>query len=376
MPEVLTGLGLAGLVVVYGLATLFCLVQPIWSIVDCIDSDRDRESKVLLAVAIFFTWGIGSLIYGLFFARSGNLQKFTIVATLVLAIMTVVSFGSCVSGITHLAQENAALVEQHEQEARQRAADFVPKRIERDAVEPFHALLVARTSRYSSTTALATFTLDGPEPSSARDVRGGVRHISHDAGNGRTFALTAQEFGALSPSTGEFIQIAVDPSFDFSWPKGLAWHPESKRVIVMTSHVYTHLFSYDPTTSGWEQLPAKFRDLSIAGLAWIPNEEMFFALSVDAGATELSRLQRFNQLGSNLGPIGLDQPIPLADGRDSERAQLHHSSGMLVLMLPPYDDAEPSAPDRIFVIHPGSGSVFASMPAEVLTPSSADPGVE
>jgi len=70
MPEILTGLGIFGLVTVCALASLFCLFQPIWALVDCVDSDRDRETKVLVTVAILFTWGLGSLVYGIFFAKS------------------------------------------------------------------------------------------------------------------------------------------------------------------------------------------------------------------------------------------------------------------------------------------------------------------
>ena len=114
MPEVLTGLGVLGLVAAVALASLFCLVQPVWALIDCVDSNRDRESKVLISIAIFFTWGVGSLVYGLFFARSRNLRGFTVVAMLVLMGLGVASFGSCVSGIATQARRAASLAEERQ----------------------------------------------------------------------------------------------------------------------------------------------------------------------------------------------------------------------------------------------------------------------
>jgi hypothetical protein len=366
LPAMLAGLGILGLLGVLALASLFCLVQPVWALVDCVDSDRDGETKVLLSIAIFFTWGLGSLVYGLFFARSANLRRFTIVASLVLAAITVASFGSCVSGMATHARRVATRAEERRAEMERRAASFRPAAVDANAVAPFHAILFARTGPHSATTALAEFTLAGPVPSSARDVRGGVRHVSHDAERGRTFALTQHAFGALSPRTGEFIEIAVDPGFDFSWPRGLAWDPVSQQAVVVTSHVYTRFFRYDPQTSAWEELPVKLRDLPVAGLAYVPEAELFYALSVQPNARELTHLQRFNRSGSSLGPLALTPAIPLADGRDAERAQIQHSSGELVVMLPPFAADGFGEPDRIFLIDPRTGSVAAHAPASTL----------
>jgi hypothetical protein len=375
MPEFLTGLSIFGLVTVLALASLFCLFQPIWSLVDCIDSDRDRETKVLVSVAILFTWGAGSFVYGLFFTKSANLRRFTVVSTLVMIGLVVVSFSSCVSAIATHAKRSAARQELEQSEARRRAAAFAPAFAPADAVAPFYALLVSRTSRHSATTALAEFTLAGPIARSARDVRGGVRHVAHDTENGRTFALTQHTFGALSPQTGEFITIAVDPSFDFSWPKGLAWDADARKVIVMTSHVFTQFFRYDPATSAWEKLPTTIRDLPLSGLAWAPAEGMLYSLVVGGRETEIGELQRFNGTGANLGRVALSPPIPISAADDAGAAQLQHSSGKLVLMLPPLappgtaDDA--FGPDRIFLIDPSTGAVSAHSVAHVAAGAAA-----
>ena len=361
MPEFLTGMGVFGLVSVMALTSLFCLVQPIWALVDCIDSKRERDTKILVAVLIFFTWGLGSFIYGLFFADSKTLRGFTLVSTIVLVLVTIVSFGSCVSGIMTQAErvQEQRVVEQVQ--AVQRAIEFAPTVVPADAVAPFHAILFARTGWHAQTTALAEFTLAGPVLRTARDVRGGIRHVTHDAAAGRTFALTQHAFGAISPQTGEFIAIAVDPSFDFSWPKGLAWDAATQRVVVMTSHVYTQFYGYDPTTSGWEKLPSSIRDLRISGLAHVPGEDLFYALGEPEQSTELSELARFNRTGANLGRLKLSPPIPISDGDDYSQAQIQHSSGKLVVLLPAYPAGDITAPDRVYMIDPTTGQVSADV---------------
>lgn len=365
MPEVLAGLGIFGLVGVAAAASLFCLFQPVWALVDCIDSDRDRETKVLVSLAIVCTWGLGSLVYGLFFARSRNLRGFTVVSTLAMVAIAVLSVGSCVSAIATQARRAAERNEAREAEARRRAAEFAPAPIARDAVAPFVALHLTRTGRHTTSTALAEFDLAGPIASTARDVRGGILRVAHDAVGGRNFALTRHAFGAISAKTGEFIGIAVDPGLDFSWPKGIAWDPESERAVVLTSHVYTRLFTYDPATSSWEMLPTALRDVPAAGLACVPGESSFYALDVPLQAKELSALHRFNRAGAHVGRVALSPPVPLSDGDDAVGAQLFHSSGKLVLLLPPLD-ADPATggehstrTERLFAIDPRTGAVYA-----------------
>lgn len=126
MPEILTGLGVAGTIAVVLIASFFCLVQPIWAIVDCVDSDRDRDTKVLLSIAIFFTWGVGSLVYGLFFAASRHLRKFTAVVSLLVAVLTVATFGSCVTAIGTQAKRAQEQQAQKQAAALQKVADFRP----------------------------------------------------------------------------------------------------------------------------------------------------------------------------------------------------------------------------------------------------------
>ena len=211
MPEVLTGLGVLGLVAAVALASLFCLVQPVWALIDCVDSNRDRESKVLISIAIFFTWGVGSLVYGLFFARSRNLRGFTVVAMLVLMGLGVASFGSCVSGIATQARRAASLAEERQGEAVRRAAAFQPPAAAADAVAPFHAILFARSGAHSATTSLAEFT------SSWEAFTNRVLDAPYTVLDGTT-PLESVTVDQRQPPVGFFEKLQIPPSRGFFLP--------------------------------------------------------------------------------------------------------------------------------------------------------------
>lgn len=369
MPEVFAGLSIFSLVAAFALSSLFCLFQPIWSIVDCIDSDRERETKVLVSVAILLTWGVGSLVYGFFFTKSRNLRWFTIVTSLVMVGLVVLMVSSFISAIATHAKRVEVEQELQQAAVRERIEAFSVPLVPADAVAPFYALAISRTGRHSSVTSLAEFTLAGAIGRSARDVRGGVRDVAHDAKRNRTFALTQHAFGALSPASGEFIEIAFDPGVEASWPKGIAWDSEEEKVIVMTSHVYSRFLKYDPETLVWEALATKIRDLSMVGLAYVPETDEFYSIADPAHGTEVATLLRFNRTGALLGRVSLVPAIPVnEDG--TFQPQLHASSGKLVLMLPALAAPGPDggtaesavplgAPDRIFLVDPASGAVSA-----------------
>ena len=108
----------------------------------------------------------------------------------------------------------------------------------------------------------------------------------------RTFALTAHEFGTITPSSGRFARIEVDPSLGgFSWPKGLAYDPAQDSVLLMTSHVYTRFYRYDPRTSDWRRLPSELRGPSLRGLTYLPAAEAFFSVVDEPAGGAIRELQ-------------------------------------------------------------------------------------
>ena len=359
----LGGLGLLGIVAAALIAFMVLLVLPWWAIIDCIRAPRSSNVRAFGVIFLVLTWGMGSVLYGLFFSASRALRIFTVVAVVGFGVIIVPSVISLFTG-AGLAGKAQAERNRAEQEAL--ISQFQPGTISIDAVDPFRAVHFMYDGHRARSATLAEFTLAGPDLSLARDIDKDVRHVAYDGENERYFALTSHAFGTITPSSGRFAEVQVDPSLgDFSWPKGIALDGASRQVYVMTSHVFTRFYRFDPRTSDWESLPTEIRDLSLVALAHSSTEDCLFGLEYGNGDPALSRIHRFNDTGANLGSIRLEPAIPVSDGVGST-FQLHESGGKLVLVLPPLDAGRRSfdegegapAENRIFVVDPATGEVL------------------
>jgi hypothetical protein len=359
----LGGLGLLGVVAAALIALVVLLILPWWAIIDCIVSARTNGAKAFGVIFLVLTWGLGSVVYGLFFSVSRALRIFTVVA--------IVGFGailvpSVISLFTGAGLAGKAQNERNRLEHEELLSQFQPGTISIDAIDAFHAVHFMYDGRRPRSASLAQFTLSGPDLGVARDIDKDVRHVAFDAENERYFALTSHAFGTITPSSGRFTEVQVDPSLgDFSWPKGIAFDRTRRQVYVMTSHVYTRFYRFDPRTSDWQSLPTEIRDLTLAALAHSATEDCLYGLEHRYGDTALTRIHRFNDSGANIGSIDLEPAIPVPDGPEAAY-QLHESGGMLVLVLPPFDlgrghpgEAEAAPTEsRVFVVDPATGNVL------------------
>jgi len=365
--QLLAATGIFGVVAALALASVFLLVQPVWAIIDCVDSDRQSETKVLVSVALLCTWGLGGLLYGAFFANSRNLRVFTLVTLALLILLGVASIGTCTLGAIQSSERSRQEDEIASAKAEQELREFEPGAIAPDAIAPFRALLfVGGMTRRSAS--VADFTLGGPVLASARDVSERIRHVA--AGPDALFAITDHDFGAISPTTGRLVKIALDPSLEkeFSWPKGLAFDAEAQKLVILSAHVSTRFYRYDPRTAAWERLPAEPRGGDLRGLAWLPETELLYSLELEPRTRYLERIQRFNTQGASVGALPIVPRIPLPSHLGTG-FQLHASSGHLVLIVPPAAakaGKAPVEPQRIFAIEPGTGAVLAPLQADAM----------
>jgi hypothetical protein len=345
----LGGLGVLGILAGLFVGFLVLLFLPWWAIVDCILSPRSTGAKAVGVVFLVLTWGLGSLVYGLFLASSRALRIFTVVAVSILALVLVPSVASLLAGAGIHSRQHRELEQRERQEV---AAKFRPGTIAADTPLEFRAVHFTFGDFGPATAALARFTLAGPVPADARDTDATVRHVACDEANARCFALTAHEFGTITPSSGRFARIDVDPSLGgFSWPTGIAFDRDAHDVFVMTSHVSTEFYRFDPDTADWQHLPADVRDLPLVGLALLPEDGCLYAVELRSGRPSIERIHRFNTAGASLGPIALHPPIPVPE-RSEPVVQLSASGGKLVLVLEP-------ATSGILVVDPQSGEVLA-----------------
>jgi len=359
----LGGLGLLGVIAAALIALVILLILPWWAIIDCIVSARSNGAKAFGVIFLVLTWGLGSIFYGLFFSTSRVLRVFTVVAVVGFGVILVPSM---ISLFTGAGMAGKAQAERSRLEQEELIAQFQPGIISTDAIDPFHAVHFMYDQNRPRSASLARFTLAGPDLGMARDIDKNVRHVAFDAENERYFALTSHAFGTITPSSGRFTEVQVDPSLgDFGWPKGIAFDRARRQVYVMTSHVYTRFYRFDPRTSDWQSLPTEIRDISLVALAHSATEDCLYGLEHRYGDTALSRIYRFNDTGANVGAIALTPAIPVPDGLETA-FQLHESGGQLVLVLPPLDlgrgspdvGEPPPGKNRVFVVDPTTGEVL------------------
>ena len=354
----LGGLGILGIVggVCLGFVTL--LLLPWWAILDCAFSRRSAGLKVVGVVLLVITWGLGSLIYGLFATTSR-----------VLRVVTAVAFGGVLlllvtGGVSLIAGAGVHGKLRSEEERRERdaiVAQFRPGALPARDLAAFEALHFTFNAYGHATTALARFDAGGPDFDSARDTERAVRQVACDGGRTRCWALTDHDFGAVDPSSGRFTRIEVDASLanDLSWPKGIAFDSNEQKVYVMTCGVFTKLYRFDPATRAWEVLPAEIRGLSVVNLTYSSSDRCLYATEHEAHDPALRRLQRFNTSGASLGPIDLAPAIPIGDAAE-DLFQIQASGDKLVLILPPETTA--SSANRVFVVDPRTGEVLVPAP--------------
>ena len=348
----LGGLGILGILAGVCLGFVTLLLLPWWAIFDCALSRRSGGLKVVGVILLLITWGLGSLVYGLFVTTSRALR-----------IVTAVTFGGVVvllgaGGVSLIAGAGVhgkLRSEELRQERDALAAQFTPAVLPARELGPFGALHFTYNAFGHATTALARFDGAGPDFDSARDTDRAVRQVACSPDGLRCWALTAHDVGSIDPSSGRFTRIEVDPSLtDFSWPKGIAFDSKAGKVYVVTGGVFTKFYRFDPETRAWDVLPAEVRGISIVNLTYSAADRCLYAMEHDAHDQALRRLQRFNTSGASLGPIELTPAIPLGSAGE-ELFQIHASGDKLVLVLPP--ESTPSA-SRLFVADPGTGEVF------------------
>jgi hypothetical protein len=350
--EVLAGLGVFGIVATWVLAGLLVLVIPVLAIADCAATRKHEGSRAIIIVLIVLSWSLGGVIYAIAFAGWRWLRAFTALCLIGLVLLAIVSTVSCVIG-AHGASEAAR--QATERQRHEAIEAFQPTEIPSDSVAPFPALL-----RIGGSRSVAQWTLDGPLPGSARPADPNVRQIAVEPGSERVFALTRHELGTISPATGSFIQIEIDPALDqLSWPSGVAFVPGSREVVVMSSHVLTRFHVYAPDTGEWRRVPAEHRDLDATALTWHPTDEALYAIANEPGGASLATidtLYRFNMQGALTGTVSLNPAVPVLD-RHRETAQLVASGRYLVLVLGTGQTADGSTVGGVLAIDPANGEV-------------------
>src|SRR5262245_13027511 len=195
----LGGLGALGVIGGVLLGFVMLLILPWWAVFDCIFSRRSGGMKAAGVLLLFITWGLGSLIYGLFVTTSRALR-----------VVTAIAFGSVfllfaaggISLVTGAGIHAKAHAEDARHERRAIAEQFKPASLPAADLGAFRALHVTYSAYGAQTAALARFTGPGPDFASARDTDRNVRQVACTPDGARCWAMTTNDFGSIDPASG------------------------------------------------------------------------------------------------------------------------------------------------------------------------------
>ena len=354
-------LGALGFAGIAGLAALFMLVLPIWAIVDAAGRE-DKDSRVIWIVVMIVSWGLGSLIYGLFGTKTKSLRRFTALAIVFLIIGFALTISSCIGALA-LGRK----AEQGRLEVEKAHKEEVLANLRNDARDPGNfvpAYGLLPTGMTGSAT-LVQYGPSGPDLAAARALDTELRYVTADAAAQVIYGLTDHDFGTVSPD-GHFQILKPPPEIkSVSWGSGLAYDASSKKVLIASrAGADSALIRFDPATSAWTRLNVNrgFEPLAIAA---DPENNKLYVLPELMGKRQISRIEIRNLDGAQIGGINLSMPLPF-EATTFEKPQLMYSGGLLIL-IPTAKSSDPTRP-RPFFIQVQTGEVFygkeAGLPAE------------
>ncbi len=293
------------------------------------------------------------LIYGIFFSSAKALRVIVVIAALGLALLFASGIGRVIDKAKAYRDEKQKEVVQAQE---QLVADFIPEVIDPGAIEPFKAILKINESR-----SIADFTILGPDLKSAIDVNN-IEKLAYDPQNDSYYALDKWgDLGKINLTNKNFEKVNPDAALkDYSWPKGIAFNPDGNEVIILTSHVFSNLFSYNVNSHEWKKMTAGLRNVDLVALTYSESDQVFYALEKAYNAASLSSIAVFNRNGAHIGSIKISPQIPINSAADASipDIQMNVSSGKIILIVASsYLRPEILAQSNIFAIDPQSGKV-------------------
>lgn len=300
------------------------------------------------------------LIYAIFFSSKKALRIIIIISVLGLAlvlILGILNIGKVIerSKAHRETIQKEALKEALEKE-KQLVADFNPEIMDHGTIKPFKAVHTIKESRL-----IADYTMLGPDLKNAIDINK-IEKIVYDHKNDTYYAL--DEWGDLvkfNLANRDFEKIKIDPTLkDYCWPKGIAFDSDKKDIIIMTSHVFSNLFSYNINTHQWKKMTSGMRDVGLVALTYSASDQVFYALEKGSGTKSFSSIRVFNRNGAPIGNIKISPQIPINNIADERvpSVQMKFSSGKIILIISSsYLKREVLDKAYIFAIDPQSGKV-------------------
>ncbi len=336
--ETALGLLLVALVLLGAMSAFFLIVvQPIWSLVEMIASDkysgRDKIRIVLLSVFL----GPIMTVYSWFAPQSRILRRATLSALAVLAFtaISVVTIVIAVPAARHPWVSTVGAATASGSGATPSGEGFAGEPLPAGEVTPFTALHIVRNNPSGWSVCIAQFTGFGPKADSTIPLVlpsiYPITHLAIDAENHAYYAITTHAVGRIIPETGRFLKFEINPAIGTpSWPSAIAY--DSKQHVLLIS-AQSQGYSYSPATREWKGLWG-FKDDGIIALTYSEDEGVVYALRAEFAGERATKLRKLSPKGARLAEVNLSQPI--AVGRDPfPLAQLCWSGKQLIALISP-----------------------------------------
>ncbi len=360
--EIIVPLLFAALVLVGVVCTCFLVTaQPIWGMIDVAVSEK--HSGVTKALVILFTLvllgPIMTFLYACFGTHSKALRGTTLTAFALLMISGASALGLLV-GVPaakkfwpRLPGSQPATGTRNNARAPALPASAAFSRFPADEVVPFTAVHLLPKDHSGWSFALAEFTGHGPKPDSvlALVARGPypITHLATDPSGPVHYAITTHEVGKIVPTTGQFVQLALDPAVGKpSWPSAIAFDTQQGVLLIAARSVG---YSYKPSTGEWQKVPG-LEDDNLVALAYDAEESALYALRSEPGGELATKLLTLTSHGAVLAQTALSRPIPI--GRYPFcLAQLCWSGNQLIVLVSPQEGCVGKA--LMYSVDPKSG---------------------
>ena len=118
-----------------------------------------------------------------------------------------------------------------------------------------------------------------------------------------------------------------------SWPCGITFDTQRRRLLVASLGGVGHLYAYEPDREKWSVL-TDLDNLDLAALTYCPWEDALYALANPFSTPSFDTLHKFTPDGVHLKRIPLARPIP-NQGILGAALQLVAAEPYLVAVTPP-----------------------------------------
>jgi hypothetical protein len=196
--------------------------------------------------------------------------------------------------------------------------------------------------------AIGDFSPDGVLRRVVTKVDGSFRYLTIDPATKRLFASNGHYAVAEIAANGAATELK--PPFEISWPSGIAFDTQRRRVSVASFGGAGALDAFDPATSTWSNV-ASLNNVDLGAMAYDPATDRFYALGQGFGGSTLGTLYVVAPTTGAVTQLSLSPAIETYGSEGNQ--QLVPFQGELIAVLHDPGVAKP----RIAHIDPATGKV-------------------